>query len=252
MSFPLIKYVLMAALRDRLIIALIVILLIASSLSIFFGGSAVIEKDQFTLIFVGASLRLISVLGLVLFSTFFVTKSFDNKDIEFLLSRPIGRLSLIFSYSIGCMILALFISVASAATVIAVSPHLVSDGHVIWSLSILIENIIMVNVALFFAMYMSSAATASLVTLCAYILSRMMGQFLGIIDSNLVDGQGMYAMITQFVSVIMPRLDLLGQTSWLVYGADDTISLVAIVLQGVIFSFLVLMAASLDFVRRQF
>ncbi|MBI1301033.1 MAG: hypothetical protein GC137_05150 [Alphaproteobacteria bacterium] len=252
MSLPLVKYVLMAAVRDRLILSMIVVLLISSSLAVFLGSAAVIEKDQFTVVFVGSSLRLISILGLILFVIFFVRRSFDNKDIEFLLSRPVSRLSIIFSYSMGCMLLAFFMSAAVALNVIAVAPHLVGEGHVYWIFSVMVESVIMVNIALFFAMYISSAATASLISLCVYILGRMMGQFLGIVDSDLVDSYGIYAMATQAVSVITPRLDLLGQTSWLIYGVEGGISLPMLFLQAIIFSFLVLMASAYDFSKRQF
>ncbi len=252
MSFPLVKYVLLAAIRDRLILSLIVILLLGSSLAIFLGSSAVIEKDQFSMIFTAAGLRVVSVLGLVLFVVFFIRRSFEGKDIEFLLSRPIGRLQIIFSYGFAFSLLAVLMSISVGVAVYSVAPHLFGDGHLLWIASIMVENIIMVNAALFFSMYISSSATASLVTFGFYILARMMGQLLGIVDSSLVDSSGIYAMALQMVSAVTPRLDLMGQTSWLLYGADSTLSMAHIFLQGAVFSLLLLFAASLDFVRRQF
>lgn len=252
MSFPLIKYVLLAAIRDKLIISLFVLLLLGSSIAIFLGSAAVIEKDQFTLIFTAAGLRLISVLSLVLFVVFFVRRSFESKDIEYLLSRPIGRIKIIFSYAAAFSILAIIISIAVSMAVYSVAPHLYSDAHILWMISIGMESIIMVSVALFFAMYISSAATATMSTLGVYVLGRMMGQLLGIIDSPLVDSQGVYAMALQLVSVITPRLDLLGQSSWLLYGVDNEYGLIYAIAQGAVFSFLVLLCASIDFVRRQF
>lgn len=253
MSVHLVKYVLMAAIRDRLILSLIVMLLIGSSLALFLGNAAVIERDQFTVIFAASGLRFISVFGLVLFVVFFIRRSFDGKDIEFLLSRPIGRLRIIFSYAFSFSLLAIFMGLTVGGAVCAVAPHLFSDGHILWIASIIIENIIMVNAALFFSMYISSSATAALVTSGFYVLARMMGQLLGITDSALVDSTGIYAMALQMVSVIMPRLDLMGQSSWLIYGAENSvIGLTYIIGQGVIFSALVLLAASLDFIRRQF
>ncbi len=252
MSFPLVKYVLMAALRDKLILSLIVILLLGSSLSIFLGSSAVTEKDQFTLIFTAAGLRFVSVLGLVLFVVFFIRRSFEGKDIEFLLSRPVGRLKIIFSYGAAFSLLAIFMTAAIGLAIYAVAPHLFGSGHFLWIASIAVENIIMVNAALFFAMYISSSATASLVTFGFYVLARMMGQLLGIVDSSLVDASGPYAMALQMVSVITPRLDLLGQTSWLLYGVDSNFNMLHVFAQGGVFTMLVLFAASLDFVRRQF
>ncbi len=252
MSRPLIKYVLMAAIRDRLVLSLLVIILLGSLISIFLGSAAIIEQDQFALVFTAASLRIISVLGLVLFVVFFVRRSFDARDIEFLLSRPISRLNIIFSYGAAFSLIAILMGLAVAAAVYSVAPHLFGSGHAFWILSIIVENIIMVNVALFFSMYISSAAAASLVTFSFYVLARMMGQLLGIVDSDLVNSNGLYSMVLQIVSVITPRLDLMGQSSWLIYGFGGDISVWHILAQGIVFPVLVLFAASFDFARRQF
>jgi len=252
MSIALFQYVLKAAIRDRLLISLFILILLGSSLAVFLGSSAVIEKDHFTLIFTAAGLRFASVFGLVLFVVFFVRRSFESKDIEFFLSRPVSRLSLIISYTLAFSFMAVILSISVAIALYAVSPHLFSMGHVVWLVSLAVENVIMVNTALFFAMYISSAASASMATFAFYILARMMGQLIGIVDSAMVDSSGPSAMALQLVSFFTPRLDLMGQTSWLVYGVKDLSMLVYAVIQGGVFSFLVICAACLDSVRRQF
>ncbi len=252
MSLSLIHYALMAALRDRLLISLFVSLLVASSLAVFFGSAAAIEQDYFALVFTGSGLRFVSILGLVLFVVFFIRRSFDSKDMEFLLSRPVGRLQIIFSYAAAFSLIGTIMACSVGIALWAVAPHLFGQGHIIWIASVAIENIIMVNTALFFAMYISSAVTASMSVFGFYVLGRMMGQLLGIIDAHVVDSHGPVAMALQLVSIITPRLDLLGQSSWLIYGVEAIDILPFMVLQGAIFSVLVLLAASLDFVMRQF
>ena len=252
MIWPLVKYVLLAAARDKLILSMLIVFAVASSLAIFLGDSAITEKDQFTLIFAASGLRIISVIGLVLFVVFFVRRSFDSKDIEFLLSRPVGRVNLIFSYALAFSIMSLCVGIAVGFNVWALAPHLFDQGHIVWVASVISEQVIMVNTAFFFAMYISSAASASMATMGVYVLGRLMGQLLGIIDSPLVDSDGLFAMALQLVSVITPRLDLLGQTSWLIYGVDSHDTIIFAIVQGAVFSLLVLSAASLDFFRRQF
>lgn len=251
MSMALVRYVLMAALRDKLILSMLVVLMVVTSLSLFLAGAAVVEKDQFTLVFTASGLRLVSVFGLVLFVVFFVRRSFDGKDIEFLLSRPIGRLSLVVSYVMSFSILAVMVSFAVGGALYGVAPHLFGYGHVLWLVSIIIENIAMVIVAFFFAMQISSAASGAMATLGVYVLGRLMGQLLGIIDSLLVDSQGIYAMALQLVSVITPRLDLMGQSSWLLYDAAPEYIAFAF-FQVILFSLLVLCAACFDFLKREF
>lgn len=252
MSFPLVKYALMAALRDRLVLSLLLILVLGSSLAIFLGSSAIIEKYQFSVVFAAGGLRIASVMGIVLFVVFFVRRSFESKDVEFLLSRPIGRIQFLLSYSFAFSLIAFLISLAVGFCIYAVSPALFSEGHILWILSIFVENIIMVNSALFFSMYLSSAATAAMCTAAFYVLARMMGQILGIVDSSLVHDTSLMAIAVQIVSMVMPRLDLMGQTSWLLYGIENNFGYVFVLLQGLAFCTLVLLASIFDFVRKQF
>ncbi len=252
MSYPLIKYVLMAALRDKLIISLLVLLALGCSLAVFMGSSAVIEPDKFTIVFAAGGLRFTGVLGLVLFVVFFVRRSFDGKDVEFILSRPVSRAAFLLSYAAAFSILALILSFMIGLCVYAVGPHLFGSGHLIWLASIIVENIIMVTAALFFSMYLGSAASAAMATMAFYVLGRMMGQLLGIVDSGLVVDTGPMAMAVQLVSIVTPRLDLLGQTSWLVYGSADGVGIWFVAFQGLLFCSLLLLAALLDFVKRQF
>lgn len=252
-NFCLVKYALMAALRDKLIISMFVMFVLGATLATFFGSAAVIEKDQFTVVFTAGVLRILSVLGLVLFVIFFIRRSFETKDIDFLLSRPVGRVSLVTSYFTAFSLLSVLMSLAVALVLFSVSPHMFGGAHILWIVSILVENIIMVSVALFFSMSISSASNAAMATMGFYVLGRMMGQLIGIIDSSLVDGQGILAIALQVVSVVTPRFDLLGQSSWLIYGMQDAaVGLAQIIIQGVVFCCLVLGAACFDFSKRAF
>lgn len=252
MSFPLVKYVLIAALRDKLILSFFLILVVGACLSLFLGSSAVIEKEYFTVVFASGGLRIASVMALVLFVVFFVRRSFDSKDIEFLLSRPVGRMQFILSLSAGFSVLAVVIGIVLGVLVYALGPNLFKDSYFLWVASIIVENIIMVNSALFFSMYISSAASASMAVAGFYLLGRLIGQLLGMSSSDLVDGWGPVPMIMNVVSVIVPRFDLMGQASWLIYGYSGDVGYAIVFAQGAVFCFLVLCAAMLDFVRRQF
>jgi hypothetical protein len=253
MFLLMVNYVLKAAIRDRLVVSMFVLFALAISLSIFFGTSAVNEKDQFAAVFSAGSIRIMNVLGLCLFVVFFIRRSFESRDVEYMLTRPIGRISFLLSYSAGFSIMGAIAGIVSGIALYLLSPHLFSDGHVLWALSIVVENIIMVNAALFFAMVIASAPTAAFCTLGFYVLSRMMSQILGIIDSgkHITQFEGL-EIAMQLVSFVMPRLDLLGQTSWLIYGASDGVSYGFVIAQGAVYSALILLAAMIDLVMRKF
>jgi hypothetical protein len=251
-SFPLISYVLLAALRDRLLPALFVTMAVLASLCIFTGSAAVVEGGQFAVVFTAGALRFVSVLGLVLFVVFHIRRSFENKDVEYLLSRPVSRVSFILSHAVAFSLLAVITALIVVGVVMAFMPFGLIDRTMFWGASVAAELIIIVNVALFFSMVLPSATTGVLATLALYTLARMMGEILGIIDHDLVShlmrGLG---WIMQGVSLILPRLDLMGQTSWLVYG-KPAITLGFIGAQTVIYTGLALMAAIIDLTRRQF
>ncbi len=253
MSSLLFGYVLKAAKRDKFIVSLFVMMALATSLSIFMGGSAVTEIDQFAAVFAAGSIRLLNVFGLCLFVAFFVKRSFDSRDVEYLLTRPVGRLSFLLSYASAFIFIGILAAIFSGLCVYALSPHLFSANHIYWIASLSIENAIMVCTAFFFAMVLASPALSMFATLGFYVLARMMAHLLGIIDSQKADGplfEGL-SVIMQGISMVMPRLDLLTQSSWLLYGLDASANLF-IVLQGAVYIVLILSAAAIDLLYRRF
>src|SRR5262245_40850313 len=105
MSWPLVKYVLTAAFRHRLLISLLILLLVSVSLAIFMCSVARVEHTRFALVFAAGGLRLAGVTGLVLFAVFHIRRSFESKDVEFLLSRPVSRVQFLFSCAIAFILL---------------------------------------------------------------------------------------------------------------------------------------------------
>lgn len=254
MSLNLISYVLKAAFRDKVILSFCVMFLVTTALSIFMGDAAVIEKDVFALVFTAGSLRMISVVGLVLFVVFFIRRSYESRDIEFLLSRPVGKLQFILSYISAFCILALISTLIISLCLLVMAPTIEFSGYILWCVSLFVELSIMVSIAFFFSMALSNAAIAAFITFGFYTLSRMMGQILGIIDHN--SFLGLKGQITEMVmlviSVVTPRLDLMGQASWLLYGAEGDTNLLFIAAHGVAYLFLITIAILIDLWKKQF
>ncbi len=253
MSWALMRYVLKAAARDKVIISLMVALALSCALSVFMGSVAVIEQDYFSIVFAASGSRISIVFGLVLFVVFYIRRSFEAKDIEFILSRPLSRVQFLLSYIAAFVVLAVLMGVVQGGCIYAMSGHLFSVGHWYWIVSVIAENMIMVSVALFFSMILSSAATAALACFGFYALARMMGHILGALDGGTdLPGGKWIGMVLEGISVVTPRLDLMAQSSWLIYGVDGSINLAVIILQGFIFSAFIFFATSIDLIRRQF
>jgi hypothetical protein len=208
-SGPLVKFVLTAARRDKLLVTLLLMIGIGAALSVFLGGAAITEEDSFALVFGAGGLRFLSVVGLVLFVCFYVRRSFETKEVEFLLSRPISRVTFLFSHAFAFMILAVAVSlVVSGAVFFLGKPNI--EGWAIWGMSIAIENMVMVVAALFFSMVLSSAAGSALSTLGLYVLTRLIGTLLGI--ASLTPEKLVFAIldnVMNFISIFVPRLDMM-------------------------------------------
>lgn len=254
-SIPLSLYALKASIRDKLILAMILALAITCSLSIFMGSNAVTEQDQFSTVFAASGVRMVTILGLVVFVVFFIRRSFEAKDIEFLLSRPLSRVQFIASYALAFTVLSLTMAGAETLSLYILSGQKIGAGLSYWAVSILIENTVMVMAALFFAMILSSAATASMACFGLYALARMMGQILGALDAGVAKTlpfADLLGGVMQAVSIIIPRLDLMAQTSWLIYGPENAVNFGFTLLQSIVFVFFVFAASCLDLIRREF
>lgn len=257
MLWQLIRYVLLAAVRDRMIWGIIAISVLGACLSIFSGSAAIIEQSQFVVTYMAGGLRLLSLIGLVLFVVFFVRRSFDARDIEFLLTRPLSRRSFVLSHMTAFSILSV-ISGAFIALLVCVftwktGPHL---GALMWATGVTIEYMIVANAAFFFAMVLGSPVTAGLSTLGFYVLARMTGSLLAIASHSATSGahEAYHAayFVTKVVATIVPRLDLMVQTSWLLYGGATWSDWIFSVTQGGVFLVLLGAATLVDLKRRQF
>lgn len=271
-SGPLVRYVLTAALRDKLILTMALLIAVGAALAVFLGSSAITEQESFSTVFGASGLRFLGVFGIVLFVSFYMRRSFETKEVEFLLSRPLSRMTFLFSHAAAFMVLSAALSIiVTAAGFFLGKPN--AAGLIMWGASIVIETMIMSSVALFFSMVLSSASGSALAALGFYVLSRIIGTLLGIASG--APENALFAVLNnvmQFISIIVPRLDIMGQTTWLVYGVEGSggigffkgagvyaetmmqhIGIFGfITLQGIIFTALVLAAAAFDFSRREF
>lgn len=271
-SAPLVKFVLTAALRDKLLTTLLLMVAAGAGVSIFLGGAAITEKASFALVFGAGGLRFLGVVGIVLFCCFYVRRCFETKEVEFLLSRPISRMSFLLSHGAAFVLLASGVSLLVSAAVFMIGkPRL--DGFFLWAGSFGVECAVMAVAALFFSMVLSSAAGSALAALGLYVLARLTGMLLGIASQP--PESAVFAVLNNLmeaISVLVPRLDLMAQTSWLVYGVEgsggigfteqagalayrlvETCGIGGfIALQGALSIFILLCAAAFDFLRREF
>lgn len=253
MIWPLFRYILKAAGRDRFFLSLFGILAIVISLSVFFGASVLVEKQQFARVFTAFGFRLFGIVALVLFVVSFIRRSFEARDVDYLLSRPISRIQFILGHAAAFSVLGLLAAFLLGGATVVLEIGALQPGVFLWWASIAMEFVIMANVAMFFAFVMTSSTACIMIVFSFYLLSRLMGEILGIlqkpVDSILMIGM---SKTMEFISIFIPRLDMMGQTKWLLYGMVDVISLGFIFAQALVFICVVICACILDMYRRQF
>lgn len=250
-----IRYILLTALRDWLFIGLMIGVVACSLISGAMGDMAMVEPEQLRLTYAAASSRLVLVVGLIVFVCFHVRNGFDTKEIDVFLSRPISRHNLVLSYWLGFSVVALLLVIPTIAIVYTVGV-LDVQGFMIWAASFAFEILLVVAAALFSAFTLKSAVSSVMASLGFYVLSRMMGFFIATANSALLfrssELNGMSKFLMEKLAIFVPRLDFFAKTEWLVYGVDSAMEVAHFALQGAIFIPLLVVAAIIDFRRKQF
>lgn len=276
--FTNIKYILITALRDWLFLGLILAIIAAAYVSGVMGSTAMVEMEQMTLSYSAASSRLIVMIGLIVFICFHVRNAFDTKEIDVILSRPISRPNLVLSYFLGFSLVALLVVIPTIGIVSFMGLHKVEEvgwqwthntnGLIAWSVSLFLESLFVVGLALFASLMLKSAVASVMVSMGLYTLSRMMGFFVVTSKSGLLfrDHEINLAAkyIMGFVSIFVPRLDFFAKSDWIVYGIKESATELVVfgvehiheaylfLIQSAVFIPLLLAAAILDFRRKQF
>jgi ABC-type transport system involved in multi-copper enzyme maturation permease subunit len=251
-----VRYTFLTAIRDWLFIGLFAGMLAAFGIAIFLGSTALVEESQMTITYIGGSTRVILLIGLITFVCFHVRRAFENREVEVILSRPISRTTFVAAYWLGFAVVAMLLILPLLAAMAILLPGISLGGLLYWGFSLMLEAFIVVAFALFCALILRSAVSSVLLCFGFYFISRMMGFFLYVIDApHLFKSMNLGALMgqsLQFVSAVLPRLDLYSQSKWLVYGAAGDTTYLLFLIQAVIYVPLLLAAALFDFKRKQF
>lgn len=248
------KYVLRNGLRDRLYLSLFIALIATFVVSVILGRSMISEETKTALALIAGTFRTIIACGMILFVCITTHRSFENKEIEFILSKPISREKFILAYLFGFFIASLIIILPVFLTIFVIfRPDII--GLLAWLSNIIIENFIVVSIALISSLILKNAFSAIFAAVGFYAISRLMGVFLMAVNlpKNLDEAKfKALPTILKFISVAFPRLDLYSQTSWLVYGVADFKGFQIALWQALVYLPLLIFMSFHDFKKKQF
>lgn len=249
------RYLVLTALRDRLFAAMLTGIAVIALLGAFLGDKSVVEGQEATAAFVAFATRLLVICGMVLFVAIHVRRGFESREMLLILSRPISRGRVVLAYWAGFSAIALLL-VAPAVLALALVGAPAADGLALWGLSLALESMLLIAFALFFAFGVSGVVAAALGCLGFYVLARMIGVLNAIRSSEFRDGSLTFAPAVDraidVLAMLVPRLDLFGQSRWLVHGIDRPELVPVLLGQAAVYTALIVTAAIFDFQRRRF
>ncbi len=249
-----IKFIILNSLRDKIYFAIFSLIIGAFFLAILLGSTMINEQQQSSVVFFAGYLRLIIIVGFIIFTCLTITKSIDNKEIEVIISKSISREKFILSYYFGFICCFLMIFLACFALIICFF-QFNWLGLLAWSLSLILEACILISFAILTSLMLNKSFIAIFSSLAFYIISRMMGVFVLAIEIPQTIAQAkssMLQILLKIISIAIPRLDLFTQSSWLINQFQDFYQLKIILLQSLIYIPLLTFMSFHDFRKKEF
>jgi hypothetical protein len=227
-------------------------LLAALSLAAFLSEVAITESRSLQLAVLAAVLRASAVFFVAAQVAASTLREINDKGLELMLSLPLPRATHYLGRLAGFGACAVALA---AAFSLALLPWAPPAAVALWGLSLACEAALVAAAALFFAMTLAQLVPAIAATTGLYLLARSVAAIQAIaagplaLDSTLTRLAG---LALDGVALLLPRLDAVTRTEWLLYGAPAA-GAYALALGSLVLYALLLAAAGLfDFHRRNF
>lgn len=246
----LITYLLRTMLGDRAIAAFVLLMVAGMAIAAFIGSTALVEQRELATVFTATAVRLAVVIALTLVTCFHVRRAFEMREVDLLLSRPISRGDFVLAHVLTLLLLAAVAALLAGAAV-GIVARASAGALAAWTLGLLVEAAIVAVAALFFALSLPSGVASALACFGLYVLARLIGLLAGIAAAQSTTGPTGWLLdqvMTAF-ALLLPRLDLLAESAWLVHGAGTGLG--TLFAQGAIYVVFLAAAASFDLRRRQ-
>ncbi len=249
--FPLVQAQLLGLMRERSLLALLLMWLVVIVFSIMLGAAALAEEQAFSLTLYVAALRWLGVLSIVVVAASQIQRAFDHREIELLLATPLSRPQWLFSQITLLAILALFMLGLTCLPILWLVP-LQAKNLAAFALSLYAEWFLLACAAVFFALASRGVVITVLASMGFYVLSRLIGPLLELAQDNARRGAGSTGShFMELFSWLLPRLDAFAPINFLLSDAAFS-ALPFIILQTAIYSILLILLAALDLQKRQF
>jgi len=225
-------------------------LALAVLLAAFLSQVALTEARALQLAVVAAVLRACAVFLIAVQVSASVMREVDDKGLELMLSLPLARSSHYLGRLAGYSVMAIVLAFVFALPLLVwASPGVVA----LWAISLGLEGTLVAAAALFFAMTLAQPVPAIAATAGLYLLARSMAAIQAIAGGPLVE-PSLANQAARFgveaVALLLPRLDAVTSSDWLLYGAPGAADFAATMGTLLVYTALLASAGLFDFYRR--
>ena len=248
---PIARVTLLEAARSRMAWLVGAALLASIAIAGFLQQVAVIEARETQVAIIAALLRACAVFFVVLFVVMSVVRETNDKFLELVLSQAMPRSSYLLGKFLGFAAAGAVIAVALSVPVALFAPVARVPA---WTLSLFGELLIMAAVSLFCVLTFTHVLTALSTAAGFYLLARSIAALQIIAatsEQNVLLAPRLADWFIQGVALVMPRLDLMTQTGWLIEATPGAGALAGVLAQTVIYVVLILGAALFDLYRQE-
>jgi hypothetical protein len=227
------------------VLAVVLILALAGFLS----QVALTESRQLELAVASALGRACALFLLAIQVANSVLREMNDKGLELMLTLPFARWTQYAGRLAG------FIACGAALAVLFAAPLLLWGRPMAvaaWALSLALEAALVAAAALFFAMSLGQLVASIAATAGLYVLGRSIDSIQAIAASPLVDASTAHELARRAidaVAFVLPRLDAVTRTEWLLYGPPQPAAYLAALAGLAVYGLLLFAAGLFDFQR---
>jgi Cu-processing system permease protein len=245
------KTTLLEAVRNRLLWLAFAVVAIAFGLTQFLGQVAIAETRDIQTALLAAPLRVAAVFIVAVFVITSMVRESTDKVTELLLSLPAPRSTYFFGKFAGYASVAVILALVCALPLALLATP---SGLALWTASLVCELLIVTAISLFCVLTLAQVVPAVSAVAGFYLLSRSMTAMQIIAGAPLHEqalSDRAVKTIVEWIAFILPSLDGMTQTSWLLGGAASNV-LVTVFGQTAIYLVLICSAALFDLYRKNF
>lgn len=250
---PIARYTLLEALRNRLLMLALILVAAGLAFTQFLQQVAITESNQIQTALLAALLRVGAVFMLAGFVVTSMVREFNDKVMELVLSRPLRRSSYFLGKFAGYAVVALALTLIASLPLALFAP---APRVALWGLSLACELVLVTAFALFCVLTLTQVLSALAAVAGFYLLARSISALQIMAANPLSDsislGQKVVNFVIDAIAFLLPGLDRMTQTGWLIYGAPTAAEIAQLLAQTVVYALLLCGAALFDLQRKNF